>query len=71
MTVKMVNAISLRQFSPADTNAIFELIDRNRGHLSQFGDETAAKYPTGKSVLDIITNPKNPGKLRFGMREKL
>lgn len=59
--------ISLKQFTPEDSKAIFELIDRNRDHLSQFGDETATKYPSEKSVLDSITNPKNPNKLRFGV----
>ncbi len=59
--------ITLRQFTPDDAKVIFELIDRNRGHLSQFGDETASKYPDEKSVFDSITNPKNPDKLRFGI----
>ncbi len=63
----IVQGVSLRQFAPSDARTIFELIDGNRDHLSQFGDETATKYPTEKSVLDSITNPKNPNKLRFGI----
>ena len=59
--------ISLKQFTPEDAGAIFLLIDRSGGHLSQFGDETASKYPTEKAVLDSITNPKNPKKLRLGV----
>lgn len=59
--------VTLRQFSLADAQHIFKLINKSREHLSQFGDETAAKYPTLRSVEDSITNPKNPKRLRFGV----
>ena len=60
----------LRQFTPEDAGEIFNLIDRNRDHLSQFGDDTAGKYPTHDSVKDSIENPKNPDRLRFTIRNK-
>lgn len=62
--------VVLRQYTPEDAEEAFALIDRNRGHLSQFGDETAAKYPTLESFRDSIVNPKNPKRLRFGIRNK-
>lgn len=60
----------LRQFTPEDAREIFNLIDRNRGHLSQHGDETADKYKTYEEVLDSIVHPKNPQRLRFAIRNK-
>lgn len=62
--------ITLRQFSPQDSDEIFALIDRNRSHLSQFGDDTADKYPTVKAVRESIERPKNPKRLRFAIRNK-
>ncbi len=59
--------ITLRQFSVEDAEAIFDLIDRNRDHLSQNGDVTAGKYPTESSVLQSIQFPKNPERLRLGI----
>lgn len=60
----------LRQFTPQDSEEIFSLIDRNRAHLSQFGDTTAQKYPTVESVRESIEQPKNPKRLRFCMRNR-
>lgn len=57
----------LKQFAASDSQAVFELIDRNRSHLSQFGDTTAEKYKTIESVEESISNPKNPDRLRFGI----
>lgn len=59
--------ILILQFVPADARPLFALIDRNRGHLSQFDDETADKYPDFESVLDSILNPKDPNRLRLGI----
>jgi len=59
--------ITLRQFSLGDAADIFQLIDRNRAHLSQPGDNTADKYQTIESVEESIRNPQNPGRLRFGV----
>ena len=62
--------LSLKQFATQDAEEIFALIDRNREHLSQFGDETAEKYPTLESVRESIGHPKNPKRLRFAIRNK-
>ncbi|OGH24091.1 MAG: hypothetical protein A3B47_04450 [Candidatus Levybacteria bacterium RIFCSPLOWO2_01_FULL_39_24] len=62
--------IVLRQFTLRDSEEIFSLIDRNREHLSQFGDDTADKYPTLQSVRKSIEHPKNPERLRFAIRNK-
>ena len=59
--------ILLRQLTPENAEPLFKLIDRDRSHLSQFGDNTSSKYPTVKSVLMSITNNLNPDKLRFGI----
>ncbi len=61
--------IVLRQFTLDDVNDIFDLIDGNRDHLSQYGDITASKYPTVEEVGQSIQNPANPNKLRFAIRE--
>jgi RimJ/RimL family protein N-acetyltransferase len=62
--------ITLQQFTPEDAKEVFDLIDRNREHLSQFGEDTPQKYPTYESVLESIVHPKNPKRLRFGIRNK-
>jgi RimJ/RimL family protein N-acetyltransferase len=59
--------IRLKQFTASDSQAVFELIDKNRDHLSQFGDTTAEKYKSVESVEKSISNPKNPDRLRFGI----
>ena len=60
-------SITLRQFTIGDSAHIFNLINRNRNHFSQFGDETADKYKTLRDVENSILNPKNPDRLRFGV----
>ena len=62
--------VVLRQFTVKDSQEIFELIDRNRTHLSQFGDDTAGKYPTLETVQESIEHPKNPKRLRFAIRNR-
>ena len=58
----------LRQLhSEADDLAYFNAIDANREHLSRFGDETAAKYPTLEAVTEARLHPSNPDKLRLGI----
>lgn len=46
---------------------LFSLIDRNREHLSQFGDVTAAKYPTLQSVHDSVRYPRNIARDRYAI----
>ena len=59
--------VLLRQYALEDAKKAFELIDRNREYLSQFGDETASKYPVLELFEESIRNPKNPNRLRFGI----
>ncbi len=58
--------VVLIPFVPAVAQQLFELIDRNRDHLSQLGDDTSARYPDCESVLRSITHPQ-PGRSRFGV----
>lgn len=51
-----VSVLVLR-LGPADARELWELIDRNRSHLYQFGDDIAGKYPTFESVRDRIDKP--------------
>jgi ribosomal-protein-serine acetyltransferase len=62
--------ISLRQYSLENAEEIFALIDRNREHLSQFGEDTPVKYPTLESVRESILHPHNEKRLRFGIINK-
>ena len=62
--------LQLKQYSPEDAQPAFDLIDRNRSHLSNHGEPTGNKYPTKESFLESITHPKNPDKLRFGIWDR-
>ena len=62
--------VTLRQFTVSDSGEIFKLIDGNREHLSQHGDDTAGKYKILQDVVDSIEKPSNPAKLRFAIRNK-
>lgn len=68
--ISLDGEVILRQYTPADAEEGFALIDRNRDHLSQFGDETAVKYPTLESFQESILRPKNPRRLHFGIRNR-
>ncbi|MBI3559226.1 GNAT family N-acetyltransferase [Candidatus Gottesmanbacteria bacterium] len=59
--------VTLRQFVLADAEPLFTLINNNREHLNQHGDDTAQKYPDLESAARSISNPPNPRKLRFGI----
>ncbi len=67
LELKIDEEITLRQFGVADAGAIFDLIDRNRDHLSQHNDDTAGKYLSVGSVLKSIASPANPERLRLGI----
>lgn len=60
------DSVLIRELSLADAQAYFDLLNYDREHLSQFGDETAAKYQTVEDVEESIRNPK-PNKFRFGI----
>jgi len=62
--------VNLKTFVVDDAPEIFSLINRNREHLSQFGDETSHKYPNLESVVSNITNPKKPTRRRFAIRNQ-
>jgi len=68
--LKVDSNIALRQYIVSDSEAIFQLIDNSRDHLSQHGDTTAQKYQTTEAVRDSIANPKNSERLRFGIWDK-
>ena len=59
--------VVLRQFSARDAHPLFALISANRKHLSQFGDQTARKYPEYLSVWLSIITPDHREKLRLGI----
>jgi RimJ/RimL family protein N-acetyltransferase len=65
--ISLDGEITLRQYSLADAPAAFALIDRNRKHLSRFGDTTARKYKTLESFQKSIEHPANPDRLRMGI----
>lgn len=62
-----IPGVVLKNLVPGEAEILFALIDTNRAHLSQFDDDTSAKYPDHQSVLASITNPQNPAKLRLGI----
>ena len=62
--------VSLLQFIPKDAHPLFALINKNRVHLNQHNEKTAAKYPDFTSVLRSITHPSNPARIRLGIWRK-
>ncbi len=59
-------SVFLKPLTIAHASELFRLINSHREHLSQFGDNTAAKYPDKTAVVRSFTNPE-PGKIRFGI----
>lgn len=59
--------LKLKQFVVEDSEIIFDLINRNREHLSQYSDRTASKYKTLQDVEKSINYPVNPKKNRLGI----
>ena len=59
--------IVLRLYTLEDVDVIFDLIDRNRDHLNQFGEGTSDKYLTRESVVESLVDPPKPEKLRYGI----
>lgn len=62
--------VRLKQFTLSDAREIFDLINRNRRYLSQFGDTTSKKYKKLEHVVESIIHPKNPNRLRFAIRDR-
>jgi RimJ/RimL family protein N-acetyltransferase len=65
------DGLALRQLTPEDAQAYFDLIEYDRAHLSQVHgserDGTADKYKTVEDVRKSIETPENTSKLRFGI----
>lgn len=59
--------VVLRQLVLRDVPDYWEAIDQSRDHLSQFGDNTADKYPDITAVVRSIERSRNPNRLRFGI----
>jgi RimJ/RimL family protein N-acetyltransferase len=59
--------VTLRQYRPEDAKAIYVLIDRNRSHLSQFGDRTSENYPNLQSIEQHLIRSQSSNVLRFGI----
>jgi ribosomal-protein-serine acetyltransferase len=62
--------VFLRQLVLEDAVPLFELIDRNRDHLSQWNESTARRYPRLSAVQKSIKKPSNPDRLRFGIWDR-
>ena len=59
--------VLLLEFIPQDARPLFDLIDRNRNHLSQNGDTTAVTYLDFELVLRSITHSAHRDKIRMGI----
>ncbi len=51
------SSLVLKELVLEDARPYFDLVDSCRAHLSQFGDDTAQKYPNVKSVSTSIKRP--------------
>jgi len=61
------DTVVLRQLIVNDAPLLYDLIEYDRPHLSQFGDTTAEKYPTMESVVMSIVKPQEERRTRFGI----
>ncbi len=61
--------VTLSKFAVSDAVEIFNLIDSNREHLSQYEEETAGKYPTLKKVVESLVRPNNR-RHRYAIRDE-
>lgn len=68
-TIDVGNGVVLREITVADSEEMFALIDSSREHLSQYGEDTASKYPTLQSVIDRNSTQASTEK-RFGIRDQ-
>jgi ribosomal-protein-serine acetyltransferase len=69
MAIELIvdDALKLIQLRPEDASELFNLIDMNREHLSQYDEPTSKKYPTFESLYASIATPPDPTRLRFGI----
>ena len=61
------DGLTLKQLTEEDVEAYHQLIDFDRDHLRQFGDNTGDKYPDAESIKESIVNPKRAGRIRYGV----
>lgn len=54
-----IPTLRLVALSPDDADAYYELVDRNRTHLTQYGDWTELAEATRESVVSSLTNPED------------
>ena len=66
-TISVSRNIFLQKLCAQDTNAVFELIDRNREHLSCFGENIATRFQTRDSVHQDIVTPEEPSIINYGI----
>ncbi len=66
--IRTPDGLTLKQYTLDDAQEAFDLIDRNREHLSQYGDDTAKKYKTVEDMIESIVHPKKPKRMRFAIR---
>lgn len=59
--------VTLRELTVHDAPHYFSAVDASKEHLSQYGDNTAEKYPDVNAVAKSITEPNDPTKLRMGI----
>jgi ribosomal-protein-alanine N-acetyltransferase len=69
------NSVSLMELEIENAPEYFMLVDYDRSHLSRFGDNTSAKYPTIQSVYESIAYPDlddldQLNKIRYGIFEE-
>jgi|SRR5579862_8631815 len=65
--IEAANGVALRQLTEEDDQPYFDLVNSNRGHLSQFGDKTSEKYPDVESVRRRREQADRQGIYRFGI----
>ncbi len=59
--------VQLKGLILGDARSLFEAIDANRPHLSQFGNTIAEAYPTQRQVDMSLVFPGDPNRLRMGI----
>lgn len=61
------DGLVLKKLLIDDASEMLGLINFDKDHLSQFGDDTAQSYPTEQVIIDSIKNPSDHLRLRLGI----
>ncbi|MCA9346166.1 GNAT family N-acetyltransferase [Candidatus Saccharibacteria bacterium] len=64
-SIVIEEGLELVRFTEEFVRPVFDLIDANRAHLSQLGDETADKYATIQPLYESVMRPINPLRERY------